>query len=216
MASCRCRQRRLPARRSRLRRGRPGRGRGRVRSTGPTDAADLVAAKRASAQEHATEATAEAAKPSRPEAGNVGTKPTESSDSVPNATFHWDAAKQHSSITVKSSTGTVTTDKYPGRVKVPWGGIENLNLPRIVNAPRDGFFSLDFSLPDPEAAKAYIDQAVEGPKYMNPPWNKETNSCITYCADVLRAGGLGEFAPGEPGTTLLRGYIPAELYEDRW
>ncbi|MGW9028394.1 ricin-type beta-trefoil lectin domain protein [Streptomyces sp. NPDC055722] len=43
------------------------------------DAADLVAAKRANAQEHAAEATAEAAKPSKPEAGNAGTKPTESS-----------------------------------------------------------------------------------------------------------------------------------------
>ncbi|MCX4589119.1 ricin-type beta-trefoil lectin domain protein [Streptomyces sp. NBC_01549] len=43
------------------------------------DAADLVAAKRANAQEHAAEATTEAVKPSKPEAGNAGTKPTESS-----------------------------------------------------------------------------------------------------------------------------------------
>ncbi|MEY2247972.1 ricin-type beta-trefoil lectin domain protein [Streptomyces sp. BF23-18] len=52
---------------------------GSAASEAADDAADLVAAKRANTQEHATEATAEAVKPSKPEAGNAGTKPTESS-----------------------------------------------------------------------------------------------------------------------------------------
>ncbi|MFE3502138.1 ricin-type beta-trefoil lectin domain protein [Kitasatospora sp. NPDC059160] len=135
--------------------------------------------------------------------------------STPNATFHWDAKSQHASITVRSETRTVTTDAFPDYVEPPWGGLESLNLPRIVPPPAEGVFALDFMLPNPEGALAYIDGLFEKQSYMFGEWDKESNSCITYCSDILRAGGLDAFLPGEAGTSLLRGHIPSELYGRR-
>ncbi|MBC3844676.1 hypothetical protein GXW82_44245 [Streptacidiphilus sp. 4-A2] len=133
---------------------------------------------------------------------------------APNATFHWDSGSQHASITVTSGGRTVTTDAYPQYVEPPWGGLESLNVPRIVAAPAEGegVFAKYFTLPNPEGALEYIDESFKTPPYMFGEWNKVDNSCITYCSDVLRNGGLDEYLPGEPGTSLLRGCIPPELY----
>ncbi|GAA2045300.1 RHS repeat-associated core domain-containing protein [Catenulispora yoronensis] len=121
----------------------------------------------------------------------------------PNAKVYWQHG--HATITVTANGRRVVGHAWPKWILPPDAqGPEDaikVNAPDILDEAPMGAPDYSTTLPDPEAAMEYMDRQQHGmnPKYMR-PWNREDNSCLTYCADVLNAGGATEFGPGADGS----------------
>jgi hypothetical protein len=94
------------------------------------------------------------------------------------ATVNW--AGGHASIDVEVNGQVVSTHR--------WGGPGTGTQPDYFHdpvSPRARRIEVD--LPDGAAAQRYQHGTIDQEQG---PYDVETNSCLTYCGDVLRAGGL--------------------------
>lgn len=98
------------------------------------------------------------------------------------ATVHLDAGTRpkHASISVTYGDRTLHTEQ--------WGYIGDLAHAReYVGPPSRIVLKVTFDLPDAQAAMLY-QMRTEGESFG--PYDYDTRSCATYCADVLRKGAL--------------------------
>ncbi|UCM86590.1 RHS repeat-associated core domain-containing protein [Streptomyces marincola] len=110
------------------------------------------------------------------------------------AIVHLDRPQAHALITVTDGTDTLRTEQFGG-VNLPTNGVSEFDpatlSPVILN--------VHVSLPNPGGALAFIEVAMaKTARGKWPAYDLETQSCITYCAQVLNAGGV----PGIPTDSM--------------
>jgi RHS repeat-associated protein len=108
-----------------------------------------------------------------------------------------DMEAQHALITIRSNAGEVLSTHQFGGPGLPRNGVETFDPATRLN-PRTTF-NVEIPLPNADGALAYaevmMDKTAQG---TYPAYNLRTQSCVTYCANVLRAGGV----EGVPTTPL--------------
>lgn len=103
---------------------------------------------------------------------------------------------QHALITVRSDTGEVQSTHQYGGVEDPIAGVEFFD-PATRLDPKTSF-SVKIRLPNVEGSMAYSEVMMyKTEQGTYPGYNLRTQSCVTYCANVLRAGGV-EGVPNTP------------------
>ncbi|WP_344664585.1 RHS repeat-associated core domain-containing protein [Catenulispora yoronensis] len=102
----------------------------------------------------------------------------------------------HALITVRSDSGEVLPTHQFGSVKDPRAGVEVFNPATRLDP--DQTFNIKIPLPNADGALAYAEVMMEKTAAGTyPSYSLRTQSCVTYCANVLRAGGV-EGVPTTP------------------
>jgi RHS repeat-associated protein len=104
------------------------------------------------------------------------------------ATVHLDRPAAHALITIRSGDEVLSTEQFGG-VGNPENGVSTFDpatlSPTTIN--------VRIPLPNPEAAMAYAEvQMAKTARGVYPSYDLEDQSCVTYCAQVLRAGGISD------------------------
>ncbi len=94
--------------------------------------------------------------------------------------------RQHALITVRDGDEVLSTHQY-GSLGNPDNGVTEFTaaeLPAIT-------INLRISLPNPQAAMAYAESAMaKTQRGVYPAYDMPNQACVTYCAQVLEAGGI--------------------------
>lgn len=116
------------------------------------------------------------------------------------ATIHLDAGvnPKHATIEVEHQGVVIHSEQ----IGIPGTDAEGAFFGREVS---ENSFAIRIPLPNAKRAQAY-QRGTEGHNFG--PYDFDTRSCVTYCADVLRAGGVGpdELPPGMD-TDALTGWL---------
>ncbi|MFE9468170.1 polymorphic toxin-type HINT domain-containing protein [Streptomyces virginiae] len=110
------------------------------------------------------------------------------------ATVHLDPEKKHALITVQAHDGEVMHTEQWGGVDVATNGVRTFD-PAILSP-----FTINVrvELPRVQGALAYIERQIgRSAEGTYPPYSLGRQSCVTYCMNVLEAGGI----EGLPKTT---------------
>jgi RHS repeat-associated protein len=110
------------------------------------------------------------------------------------AIVHLDNENMHALITIKSDAGDTLSTHQFGGPRLAENGVETFDPATLPSTT----INVRVPLPNAEGALAYaevmMDKTAKG-KY--PAYNLRTQSCVTYCANVLRAGGV-QGVPSSP------------------
>ncbi|MFJ6943304.1 RHS repeat-associated core domain-containing protein [Streptomyces wuyuanensis] len=104
------------------------------------------------------------------------------------AIVHLDRPAGHALITIRSGGEVLSTHQFGG-VNLPRNGVGTFDpatlSPTVIN--------VKIPLSNPQGAMAYAEVMMEKTlRGAYPAYNLETQSCVTYCAQVLRAGGVSD------------------------
>ena len=127
------------------------------------------------------------------------------------ATYRWDPVKGHATIQIDMPNGTSRESHQVVLGENPDGSATG--QPTMgQRVPKEGALGpnageITFDLPDPQAA---WDEQTGTLKTDLGPYNIRTNSCITYCVGILRAGGV-DIPEGASGMLVLR-----SMYRDMY
>jgi hypothetical protein len=105
------------------------------------------------------------------------------------ATVHLDRPNAHASISVTYKGNTIHSEQLGEVGTDAVGSFFRGNL-------SDTTIPVHFRLPNARRAQAF-QRATEG--FVFGPYDLETRSCVTYCLDVLEAGGVEDIPPGSVG-----------------
>ncbi|MFZ3493732.1 polymorphic toxin-type HINT domain-containing protein [Streptomyces sp. 5.8] len=119
----------------------------------------------------------------------AGAKPVLVHNCGGEATVHlanYPDGRQHALITVRDGDEVLSTHQY-GSLGNPDNGVTEFTaaeLPAIT-------INLRISLPNPQAAMAYAESAMaKTQRGVYPAYDMPNQACVTYCAQVLEAGGI--------------------------
>jgi hypothetical protein len=120
------------------------------------------------------------------------------------ATIRWDNEVGHAVVEVRHGAQSLTTEQ----VIKGWDGVSNPEgfptTGRVAHPLGTNITERAFDLPDAPAAMKYqtdnLGAALD-------PYHGMRNSCVTYCIDVVRAGGNLEIPAGARGAIALRRMI---------
>ncbi len=103
------------------------------------------------------------------------------------AVVHLDTDNKHALISVTDSDGTLLRTEQWGGVRNPDNGVGEFDINSLGSS-----IHLRFELDSPSGAMAYAETMMTRSvgKGTYPPYDLDYQSCVTYCANVLRAGGL--------------------------
>ncbi|MYV51200.1 hypothetical protein GT042_01450 [Streptomyces sp. SID3212] len=116
------------------------------------------------------------------------------------AIVHLDHKAKHALITIKSGDEVLSTEQFGG-LGNPSNGVAEFDLAKLPST----VLNVRIPLPNAEAAMAYAEvQMAKTARGIYPAYDETTQSCVTYCAKVIQAGGVGEI-PSEtlPATRWL-------------
>ncbi|WP_152649418.1 hypothetical protein, partial [Nocardia seriolae] len=90
-------------------------------------------------------------------------------------------------ISVRSVDGELLRTEQWGGVNNPRNGVSTFE----VDALSATTMHIHVELPNPAASMAYAEvMMAKSHRGEYPPYDLDTQSCVTYCAQVLRAGGV--------------------------
>ncbi|MFY1636231.1 ricin-type beta-trefoil lectin domain protein [Solwaraspora sp. WMMB335] len=115
------------------------------------------------------------------------------------ATVHLDFSNpeaKHALITVRSDAGEVLSTHQFGSPQNPRAGVETFD-PATLDSKK--IINVNIRIPNADAAMAYAEVMMDKTaKGTYPAYSLRTQSCVTYCAKVLQAGGV-KGVPTTPG-----------------
>nr|WP_269432010.1 polymorphic toxin-type HINT domain-containing protein [Saccharothrix sp. ST-888] len=104
------------------------------------------------------------------------------------ATVHLDRPAGHALITIKSGDEVLSTHQFGG-VDLPTNGVSTFDPAKL--SPTT--INVRIPLPNPEGAMAFAEvQMAKAARGVYPRYDLDNQSCVTYCAQVLRAGGVSD------------------------
>ncbi|MFI8984652.1 DUF6531 domain-containing protein [Streptomyces antimycoticus] len=96
--------------------------------------------------------------------------------------------EKHALITVRSDAGDVMSTHQFGSVKNPEAGVETFKVEEL--NPKTTL-NVKIRLPNADGALAYVEvQMLKTERGEYPAYSLRSQSCVTYCAKVLEAGGV--------------------------
>jgi hypothetical protein len=91
-------------------------------------------------------------------------------------------------ITIRSGDEVLSTHQFGG-VDLPTNGVSTFDPANLSSTT----INIRIPLPNPEGSMAFAEvQMMKTERGVYPRYDLDTQSCVTYCAQVLRAGGVGD------------------------
>lgn len=114
------------------------------------------------------------------------------------ATVYLDKENSHALISVTDSDETLSTHQFGGTRNPRNNGVATFDSADVPSSA----IKIRVPLSRPQAAMAYAEVMMDKTvRRVYPAYDLDTKSCVTYCAQVLRAGGVADIPTDTMGAT---------------